>query len=510
MTRVYGNKVTNTSSGSTRTWRLYADYSVSSTETAYTIKGTSLGVQNTASSSATTMSFNANELTVSYSGVLTASYKRTTKTGEIKGGAAFEIYGTNKSAVIERTRVAQSKSLTFKCVAKSKTAWKGTSTKAVSFTIPARSSHTVSYDANGGSGSIPSFTKFYSATGETAYYETLSDGSGFSKVGYRVAEWNTMPDGSGTSYPISGDYTDNSTTAVTLYAQWETTYVKPEIQNLLAFRTADASGGASPTVTSTGETGFCKFELVGGANYTLTSATVQFGTAAAKSMTKSDTTVYGYSDIGSIAEESAYTVTVTVVVKGADGISRTYTDSTYISKSVPVFDVASNGNCFAFFGTAIDGLTDPKLIINGEMAFGTEADAAVARANLGLVGVETRTLLWTNASPTSAFAAQTLDSSDGIPDLSEYDAVEIEYYGSITVAASYIVKSKIGEPFFLFGYLNPQSKSAHINLLSRSVSTATSGITFEGGFSKRTSDSTVYSNNNNYCIPYKIYGIKVV
>lgn len=384
MTRVYGNKVTNTSSGSTRTWRLYADYSVLSTETAYTIKGTSLGVQNTASSSATTMGFNANSLTVSYSGVLTASYKRTTKTGSIKGGATFEVYGTDKSAVIERTRVAQTKSLTFKCVANSNTAWDGTSTKTVSFTIPARSSHIVSYDANGGSGSIPSFTKFYSATGETAYYETLSDGSGFSKAGYRVAEWNTMPDGSGTSYPISGYYTANGTTAVTLYAQWQATYVKPEIQNLLAFRVADASGGASPTVTSTGETGFCKFELVGGANYTFDSATVQFGTATAKSMTKSGTTVYGYSDVDSIAQTSVYTVKITVVVTGIDGISRTYTDSTYISKSVPVFDVASNGNCFAFFGTATDSLTDPKLIINGELAFGTEADAAVARTNLGI------------------------------------------------------------------------------------------------------------------------------
>ena len=384
MARVYGNKIKNTSSGSTRTWRLYADYSVSSTETAYTIKGTSLGVQNTTSPSAATMGFNANSLTVSYSGVLTASYKRTKKTGDIKGGAIFEVYGTDKSAVIERTRVAQTKSLTFKCVANSNTVWDGTSTKTVSFTIPARSSHTVSYDANGGSGSIPSFTKFYSATGETAYYETLSDGSGFSKVGYRVAEWNTMPDGSGTSYPISGYYTANGTTAVTLYAQWQATYVKPEIQNLLAFRTVDASGGASPTVTSTGETGFCKFELVGGANYTFDSASVQFGTATAKSMTRSGNIVYGYSDPDSIAQTSAYTVKITVVVTGTDGVSRTYTDSTYISKSVPVFDVAGNGNCFAFFGTATDGLTDPKLIINGELAFGTEADAAVARTNLGV------------------------------------------------------------------------------------------------------------------------------
>ena len=410
MTRVYGNSVTNTSGGHTRTWRLYADYTVSSTETSYTVKGTSIGVQNTASESGATMGFNANSLTVSYSGVLTASYKRTTKTGNIKGGATFEVYGTDLSAVIERTRVRQTKSLTFKCVANSNTVWDGTSTKTVSFTIPARSSHTVSYDANGGSGSIPSFTKFYSATGETAYYETLSDGSGFSKVGYRVAEWNTMPDGSGTSYPISGYYTANGTTAVTLYAQWQATYVKPEIQNLLAFRTADASGGASPTVTSTGETGFCKFELVGGANYTFTSASVQFGTATAKSMTQSGTTIYGYSDPDSIAQASAYTVKITVVITGIDGISRTYTDSTYISKSVPVFDVASNGNCFAFFGTATDGLTDPKLIINGEMAFGTEADAAAARSNLGInasnLGIKDYIIEQGEATPTSSIKAR--------------------------------------------------------------------------------------------------------
>ena len=358
MTRVYGNNVTNTYNGDTRTWRSYADYAVSSTETTYTVKGTSLGVQNTTSPSAATMGFNANSLTVSYSGVLTASYKRTTKTGNIKGGATFEIYGTDESAVIERTRVEQTIDLICECVANSNTAWEGTSTVTVPFTIPARSSHTVSYDANGGSGSIASFTKFYSEVGEEAYYETLSDGSGFSKAGYRITGWNTMPDGSGTSYPLSGAYTANGTTAVTLYAQWETTYVKPDIQNLLAFRTANASGGASPTVTSTGTTGFCKFELVGGANYTLTSATVQFGTAAAKSMTKSGTTVYGYSDVGSIAEESAYTVNVTVVVTGTDGVSRTYTDSTYISKALPVFDATPNS--FALGGVARDVTGDEK------------------------------------------------------------------------------------------------------------------------------------------------------
>ena len=505
MTRVYGNNVTNTYNGYTRTWRSYADYAVSSTETTYTVKGTSLGVQNTASSSGAIMSFNANSLTASYSGVLTASYKRTTKTSEIKGGATFEVYGTDESAVIERTRVEQTKSLTFECAANSNTAWEGTSTVTVPITIPARSSHVVSYDANGGAGSIEPFTKFYSDVGETAYYETLSDGSGFSKAGYRITEWNTMPDGSGTSYPLSGAYTANGTTAVTLYAQWKTTYVKPDIQNLLAFRTANASGGASPTVTSTGETGFCRFELVGGADYTVTSATVQFGTATANSMTKSGTTVYGYSDVGSIAEESAYTVSVTVVITGADGISRTYTDSTYISKSVPVFDVSSNGNCFAFFGTATDDLTEPKLIINGEMAFGTEADAAVARTNLGLTGAETKTLLWENASPTSNFPAQ-----DILIALDDYDEIEIEYRISTTNVKSFREIIAIGKASALNANANISTSGGYIRLYTRAVEVSTTGVTFEACYAKQANQSTTLGESNGICIPTAIYGVKVV
>ena len=236
-------------------------------------------------------------------------------------------------------------------VRSSKGDWTGaTVTASATVTIPALAPATITFDANDGSGTVPTAISTYVGVANTIPSNSLT------RTGYTFNGWNTASDGSGTTYATGSTITP--TGDVTLYAQWQTTYVKPEIQNLLAFRTANASGGASPTVTSTGTTGFCKFQLVGGANYTFTSASVQFGTATAKSMTQSGNIVYGYSDPDSIAEASAYTVKVTVVVTGTDGISRTYTDSTYISKAVPVFDATPNS--FALGGIARNVTGDEK------------------------------------------------------------------------------------------------------------------------------------------------------
>ena len=373
MATVYGSKVNNI-------WRAYMTYTVTTTPTQVKVSITSgLNIPNDGYYSARSFTCTISgtgQTTVSgsipskkYTGVLTKAIKSVTYT--------WNRASTAQTKTIKTVLKGNGESTTSSCSAK--------------ITIPALAPATITFNANDGSGTVPSAISTYVGVANTIPSNSLT------RTGYTFNGWNTASDGSGTAYATGSTITP--TGDVTLYAQWQTTYVKPEIQNLLAFRVADKSGGATPTVTSTGETGFCKFDLVGGANYTFDSASVQFGTATANSMTQSGTTLYGYSEPNSIAQASTYTVKITVVVTGIDGISRTYTDSTYISKSVPTWDVSANGNSFALGGTARDGSDKyfdcyMNAEFNGSVTLktalpitsgGTGATtAAAARANLGI------------------------------------------------------------------------------------------------------------------------------
>ena len=86
-----------------------------------------------------------------------------------------------------------------------------TTTVSFNVTVPAWTSYTVKYDANGGSGAPSSQTKW---KGQTL---TLSSTKP-TRTGYTFSKWNTKSDGSGTSYNSGADYTANS--GVTLYAIW--------------------------------------------------------------------------------------------------------------------------------------------------------------------------------------------------------------------------------------------------------------------------------------------------
>ncbi|MFA6377366.1 MAG: InlB B-repeat-containing protein [Acholeplasmataceae bacterium] len=73
---------------------------------------------------------------------------------------------------------------------------------------------TISYNSNGGTGTIASQTVYYTTTSVT-----LSSGSGFTKTGYLLQNWNTAANGSGTTYSLSQTIT--ATGDMTLYAIWK-------------------------------------------------------------------------------------------------------------------------------------------------------------------------------------------------------------------------------------------------------------------------------------------------
>lgn len=80
-----------------------------------------------------------------------------------------------------------------------------------SLSYPAKTSYTISYNANGGSGTVSAQTKYY---GESLKLRSNS----YTRANYSFAKWNTAANGSGTDYAAGGTYTANK--AATLYAQW--------------------------------------------------------------------------------------------------------------------------------------------------------------------------------------------------------------------------------------------------------------------------------------------------
>ena len=86
---------------------------------------------------------------------------------------------------------------------------------------------TVTYNANGGSGAPAAQTKTYGVT------LTLSSTKP-TRTNYNFLGWGTSPDSTTVAYKEGASYTNNS--AITLYAIWELSYVKPRITNLTADR----------------------------------------------------------------------------------------------------------------------------------------------------------------------------------------------------------------------------------------------------------------------------------
>lgn len=134
-------------------------------------------------------------------------------------------------------------------------------------TIPALPSYAITYNANGGSGTPASQTKYYGTN------ITLSSTKP-TRTNYVFKNWNTASGGTGTTYNPGASYTANA--ALTLYAQWYAPYTV----------TFNANGGTGGPSTQT---------KIYNTNLTLTtSQPTRSGYAFVKWNTKSDGTGTSY------------------------------------------------------------------------------------------------------------------------------------------------------------------------------------------------------------------------
>lgn len=229
----------------------------------------------------------------------------------------------------------------------------------------------------------------------------------------------------------------------------------------------------------------------------------------------------------------------------ADDVSYDNTDSGLTAETVQdaidevnedLGDVTDNLNGFCFYpaGTAIVGLVaddSPYTDANGNyiLAASTTGQGMIDDVTYksinstidarGKVGADTATpfktgggsdedptLLWTNDSPTTAFAAQTVSL-----DLSPYKTIGIQYRSAIsasgqTTFAFYPMDANIQISSTLSGYPDVISagygQTTSMKSTARNLTISSTGIVFGSGYS---ADS---GSSNNYGIPVKIYGIK--
>lgn len=112
------------------------------------------------------------------------------------------------------------------------------------------------------------------------------------------------------------------------------------------------------------------------------------------------------------------------------------------------------------------------------------------------------TLLWKNASPTSAFAEQTISV-----DLSAYDLTYIFFrYSTATDQRNVLIADKGTSCIDFISYQKNEGLALRVS--SRTVAVRDQGVSFSSCTEKETTKTSI-TTKDNCVIPTAIYGIKV-
>lgn len=129
------------------------------------------------------------------------------------------------------------------------------------------------------------------------------------------------------------------------------------------------------------------------------------------------------------------------------------------------------------------------------------SDGSLKQVDLSDAGLMRMELLWENASPTSAFASQTINL-----DLSEYDAVMVTSYVADSIKLREFAFSEI-TPDVNNGFLlsSVYGTSSKIYGLYRILYVHTTGVLIGDAY---TTNPSADSKSTSAQIPFQIYGIK--
>lgn len=239
----------------------------------------------------------------------------------------------------------------------------GTSTGTFSPTISALTSYNVTYNNNGGSGSIATQKKYYGKS------LTLAK-SGFTRTNYTLIGWNTSSAGTGTHYNLGATYTTNA--ARSLYAEWKQNYIAPKITNLKCYRVnssqpevgVDDGQSIRVTFNYTGGT------VNGGTSYIIPSCSITIGGTTVRQDAALSSTTGSFADVfgGPYSTTSSYKVTVTL--HDTTGNVNTVASATVGPATFPI-DLLANGNdvCMGVMHPAQSGtkLITAPLKVDGEL-----------------------------------------------------------------------------------------------------------------------------------------------
>ena len=238
------------------------------------------------------------------------------KVGSMVKEDTFSINGKTGTHTIESGEVTikrgtSSKEITVYCSFEFDLTWSGsyagTKTASDSFTLAAKTSYTVTFNANGGTGGPSKQTKWFG--------DDLTLASGVpTRSGYTFMGWATSSGGA-VAYAPASKYTSNS--GITLYAVWHLDYAKPVISNLTVSRcTSDG------TVSDSGTYALVKFNW--SSEKTVTSIKADWESRT-NSTDKGSANLSGSGTSGSVSQvvgngainsESAYLFTITVADSG--------------------------------------------------------------------------------------------------------------------------------------------------------------------------------------------------